>query len=94
MTLERGRDICLRNLLRKVYIACKDDEGNQRTRIRVAEFGAAIRLAGGSDTDSDVDMQGGGTAMDSDEVECLLANQIYKVSKNFQLRAAADEYRT
>lgn len=38
----------------------------RRTRIPIAEFGAAISL-------------GSKESMDSDEVECLLANMIYKV---------------
>ncbi|CCU81506.1 unnamed protein product [Blumeria hordei] len=72
LTLERGRDIALRNLLRKVFIAAgfessKDTTGPpmRRTRIPVAEFAAAISL-----DNSD--------PMDIDEVECLIANMIYK----------------
>lgn len=74
LTLERGRDITLRNLLRKVFVAggfedAKDSTSApvRRTRIPVAEFGAAISL-------------GNNERIDSDEVECLLANMIYKVS--------------
>lgn len=73
LTLERGRDIALRNLLRKVFIAGGLEEAKdytatpvRRTRIPVAEFGAAISL-------------GSKERMDNDEVECLLANMIYKV---------------
>jgi hypothetical protein len=73
LTLERGRDIALRNLLRKVFIAGGFEEAKdstsalvRRTRIPVAEFGAAISL-------------GSNERMDNDEVECLLANMIYKV---------------
>jgi len=72
LTLERGRDIALRNLLRKVFIAGGFEEAKEgqqervrRTRIPVAEFAAAISL-------------GSKERMDSDEVECLLANMIYK----------------
>ncbi|KAI1383887.1 PCI domain-containing protein [Hypoxylon trugodes] len=71
LTLERGRDIALRNLLRKVFIAGGSEEGKdgappvRRTRIPVAEFTAAIKISRGED-------------IDSDEVECLLANMIYK----------------
>lgn len=73
LTLERGRDIALRNLLRKVYVAGGFEEpkdGNaptRRTRIPVTEFAAAISL-------------GSRERIDNDEVECLLANVIYKVS--------------
>jgi hypothetical protein len=73
LTLERGRDIAVRNLLRKVFIAGGFEEAKdantppvRRTRIPVAEFGAAISL-------------GSKETMDSDEVECLLANMIYRV---------------
>lgn len=80
LTLERGRDIALRNLLRRVFIAGGFEEAKdatsaplRRTRISVAEFGAAISL-------------GSKESMDSDEVECLLANMIYKVSSRFACR--------
>lgn len=72
LTLERGRDIALRNLLRKVFIAGGFEEAKdgqppvRRTRVPVAEFTAAIKLSGGR-------------SVDTDEVECLLANMIYKV---------------
>ncbi|RYP17008.1 hypothetical protein DL765_004769 [Monosporascus sp. GIB2] len=71
LTLERGRDIALRNLLRKVFIAGGFEEAKdgaapvRRTRVPVAEFTAAMKLKGGDD-------------VDADEVECLLANMIYK----------------
>ncbi|POR35798.1 Protein CSN12 [Tolypocladium paradoxum] len=73
LTLERGRDIALRNLLRKVFMAGgfedqKDADATpvRRTRVPVAEFRAAICMGSG------------GEMMDTDEVECLLANMIYK----------------
>jgi hypothetical protein len=73
LTLERGRDIALRNLLRKVFLAGGFEESKdanappvRRTRIRTVEFGAAISM-------------GNKETMDDDEVECLLANMIYKV---------------
>ncbi|KAI0169365.1 PCI domain-containing protein [Hypoxylon sp. FL1284] len=71
LTLERGRDIALRNLLRKVFIAGGFEEGKdgsapvRRSRIPVTEFVAAIKISSGED-------------IDTDEVECLLANMIYK----------------
>lgn len=75
LTLERGRDIALRNLLRKVFLAGGFDELKEgetvavrRTRVPVAEFQAAICMGSGGDI------------IDTDEVECLLANMIYKVS--------------
>jgi len=64
----------LRNLLRKVFIAGGFDEAKdgdaapvRRTRVPVAEFQAAISM-------------GSGHLVDPDEVECMLANMIYKVS--------------
>lgn len=75
LTLERARDIALRNLLRKVFMAGGFEETKEansapvrRTRVPVAEFQAAIC------------MESGGEMVDTDEVECLLANMIYKVS--------------
>lgn len=73
LTLERGRDIALRNLLRKVFIAGGFDEFKEgespvrRTRVPVAEFRTAICMGSG------------GELIDADEVECLIANMIYKV---------------
>lgn len=75
LTLERGRDITLRNLLRKVFLAGGYEEPKdgaaplRRTRIPVEEFAAAIRLGSKS----------GNERLENDEVECLLANMIYKV---------------
>ncbi|MCJ1479533.1 COP9 signalosome (CSN) subunit [Lambiella insularis] len=75
LTLERGRDIALRNLLRKVYLVAGFEESKdgtpplRKTRIPVVDFGVAIRL--GSKV---VDHR-----LENDEVECLLANMIYKV---------------
>ncbi|KAL9134492.1 MAG: hypothetical protein Q9175_004324 [Cornicularia normoerica] len=80
LTLERGRDICLRNLLRKVYLAGDlDEEGKRSTRIYVKDFAAAIRLgeSGGSGEGMDVEMDGS-AGENNDEVECLVANMIYK----------------
>lgn len=74
LTLERGRDVALRNLLRKVFIARGFEEAKEgekpvrRTRVPIAEFAAAISL-------------GSQEKIDNDEVECLLANMIYKVSQ-------------
>jgi len=74
LTLERGRDIALRNLLRKVFIAggfeepkAEGEKAVRRTRVPIAEFAAAISL-------------GSQEVLETDEVECLLANMIYKVS--------------
>ncbi|KAI0409905.1 PCI domain-containing protein [Xylaria palmicola] len=71
LTLERGRDIVLRNLLRKVFMAGGFDEAKEgaapmrRTRIPITEFTAAVQMSSGETTDLD-------------EVECLMANMIYK----------------
>ncbi|OAA63718.1 cop9 signalosome complex subunit 12 [Niveomyces insectorum RCEF 264] len=72
LTLERGRDIALRNLLRKVFLAGGFEEPTEpgatsvrRTRVPVAQFAAAIKL-------------GSQETLDPDEVECFLANMIYK----------------
>lgn len=76
LPLERGRDIALRNLFRKVFIAggfeeAKDGQSPiRRTRIPVTEFAAALRIGTHADARTRVDI---------DEVECLLSNLIYKV---------------
>lgn len=76
LTLERGRDIILRNIFRRVFIAGGfEGEGEarvRRTRVPVKEFAAALMLAGAEVGDG----EGG---IDGDEVECLVANGIYKV---------------
>ncbi|CAF9925174.1 MAG: COP9 signalosome (CSN) subunit [Heterodermia speciosa] len=73
LTLERGRDICLRNLLRKVCLhqGWKDD--GQMRKVSVSEFVAAVGYSerGGRPL-------GNGEYLDRDEVECQLANMIYK----------------
>lgn len=82
LTLERTRDICMRNLFRKVFLAAgfedpKDKPESdpsvtkiRRSRIRIEEFEAAMRVAyRGSEN----------VIIDRDEVECFLANMIYKV---------------
>jgi COP9 signalosome complex subunit 12 len=82
LTLERGRDIVLRNLFRKVFLAGGFDppKGGEseppvrRTRVPVKEFAAALQMAGAEIGDG----EGG---VDIDEVECLIANSIYKVSR-------------
>lgn len=75
LTLERGRDIALRNLLRKVFLSGgfedvkpgeEDKPKVRKTRVPVSEFGKAISV-------------GSKEIMDGDEVECLIANMIYKV---------------
>lgn len=84
LALERGRDIALRNLFRKVFIAGGFEEAKEqgaaplrRTRVPVAEFQAAINL------------KSEGDRIDTDEVECFLANMIYKVWSIFLTLLAA-----
>ena len=78
LTLERGRDVTLRNLLRKVFLAGgyeplkegqTEAERIRRTRIPISEFAAALKLGMGVD----------GQVLEGDEVECMIANMIYKV---------------
>lgn len=81
LTLERSRDICMRNLFRKVFLNAgledvKDPNTGEvtghvrRTRFNLSEFEAAIRIASRGASDP--------IMVDSDEVECFLANMIYK----------------
>jgi hypothetical protein len=88
LTLERSRDIALRNLLRKVFLAAGYDdlkEGQtekdriRKTRIPLINFATAMRMG--------IAGKGSGQAVEDDDVECLLANQIYKVSTVHVLHA-------
>jgi hypothetical protein len=81
LPLERGRDLALRNLFRNVFLAGGFEEAKagefaaapvRRTRVPVIEFAAALRIGTNADGKSRIDL---------DEVECLLANLIYKVSQ-------------
>lgn len=79
LTLERSRDVTIRNLFRKVflvggYMPLKEGETIpvRRTRIPIAEFSTAMLVSGAEVSDGD-----GG--VDRDEVECAIANMIYKV---------------
>ena len=87
LPLERGRDITLRNLFRKVFIAGGFEESKdgqpaiRRTRVPVVEFAVALRIGNHTDDKSRIDI---------DEVECLLSNLIYKVGCSiFEFVAAA-----
>lgn len=67
-------------VFRKVYLAGDlDEEGKRNTRIYVKDFAAAIRLgeSGASGEGMDVEMDGS-AGENNDEVECLVANMIYK----------------
>lgn len=76
LTLERGRDVCMRNLFRQVYLAGgfevpKEDKPEttnkiRRSRFSISEFVTAVRMSGKQ-------------SLESEEVECLIANMIYKV---------------
>lgn len=78
LALESCRLIVLRNLMRKVFIAGGFEPGKddappvRRTRITVAEFVAAVKLSAGGE-------RAAGPPVDRDEVECFIANLIYKV---------------
>jgi hypothetical protein len=86
LTLERSRDVTIRNLFRKVflvggYLDLKEGETTpmRRTRIPISEFSTALLLSGAEVSDG----EGG---IDRDEVECAMANMIYKVSYSGQNR--------
>ncbi|EFQ94777.1 hypothetical protein CFE70_010297 [Pyrenophora teres f. teres 0-1] len=79
LTMERSRDITLRNLLRKVYLAGgydelqegqSEDKRIRKSRVPIANFAAALRMGTAG--------EGSGQVLEDEEVECLLANQIYK----------------
>ena len=79
LTLERSHDIALRNVLRNVFLAGgyeplkpgqTEADRTRRSRIPVTEFTAAVRLSSGAQDGEDIN---------ENEVECMLANMIYKV---------------
>lgn len=81
LTFERSRDLCLRNLFRKVFLYAGWDEikdpqtgevtgKSRRTRLKIAEFEAAVRIAYRNSSEPVI--------VERDEVECFIANMIYK----------------
>ncbi|KAH9906208.1 PCI domain-containing protein [Xylariomycetidae sp. FL2044] len=73
LTLERGRDVALRNLLIKVFIAAGFEDSKdgtpstlRRTRIPIVNFEAAIKISSGMEK------------VDTDEILSLMASLIYK----------------
>jgi hypothetical protein len=89
LTLERGRDVVVRNVLRRVYVlggfeAAKEEGATpvRRTRVPLGEFVAGVRVSLGQ-------IEGGedGEVIEGDEVECMIANMIYKVCVRMCLRA-------
>lgn len=95
LTLERSREIALRNLLRKVYLAGGYDELKEgqtekdrirKSRIPLSHFATALRMG--------LSGKGSGQVVEDDEVECLLANQIYKVSLSFRPCSAIAQFRS
>jgi hypothetical protein len=81
LALESCRLVVLRNLMRKVFLAGGYEPGKEgqppvrRTRIQIAEFLAAVSMSAGGDRAA--------MAVDRDEVECFIANLIYKVCGSF-----------
>ncbi|KAI4196422.1 MAG: hypothetical protein LQ350_006567 [Teloschistes chrysophthalmus] len=78
LSLERARDLCVRNLLRKVWLM---EGGKENTRVKVGVFAAAMRFSMMPLPGRD-EMMGAGLekeeGMEDDEVECLIAGLIYK----------------
>jgi COP9 signalosome complex subunit 12 len=94
LTLERCRDVVLRNVFRKAFIAGgfeppkegqKGDEPPvRRTRVPVDEFVAAVRVSmrqsyGNGEANGNIAADMSADGVDRNEVECFLANLIYKV---------------
>jgi hypothetical protein len=91
LTLERSRDIALRNLLRKVFLAegyedLKEGQTEmgriRKSRIPISHFATAFRMGTAG--------AGSGQVIEDDEVECLLANMIYKVRACYLTLSALD----
>ena len=68
LTLERGREVVLRNLFRKAYMM-QTTQGAAKARVPLELFRIAVEVSTGLARE-----------MESEEVECLLANMIYSVS--------------
>ncbi|PWW75066.1 hypothetical protein C7212DRAFT_282317 [Tuber magnatum] len=77
LTLERTRDIAMRNLFRKVVLYQNEEN---RTKIPVRQFQIAMGCAGRGEADGDTVMRSTPerVEVEVEEVECLLANMIYK----------------
>lgn len=73
LSLERARDICLRNLLRKVWLL---EGGKENTRVKVGTFAAGVRF---SMYGQQIKTERGEMMIEDEEVECLVAGLIYKV---------------
>lgn len=65
LALERAREVVLRGVFKKVWVA-----NGKQSRVSIGDFkaGLVVALAGGQ-----------GEKIESEEVECLVANMIYKV---------------
>ena len=78
LTLERARDVCVRNLFRQVARAAGWEEGKEgetrRSRIQIAEFVAGWRIGSGRG-EEEVPSAGEDERY---EVEWMIANLIYK----------------
>ncbi|KAI4178218.1 MAG: hypothetical protein L6R41_008481, partial [Letrouitia leprolyta] len=72
LSLERARDICLRNLLRKVWLL---EGGKENTRVKVGTFAAGVRF---SMYGQQIKTERGEMMIEDEEVECLVAGLIYK----------------
>lgn len=67
LTLEKGREICLRNALRKTWL-CLDEDKRQKVLVETFRVGLGISSGVGAE------------GIDGEEVECLLTNMIAGVS--------------
>lgn len=97
LSLERARDLCVRNLLRKVWLL---EGGKENTRVKIGTFAAGMRCSmfysawTPNPSPSPSDDEGETVSeeyvraeidamMEDDEVECLIAGLIYKVRPLF-----------
>ncbi|KAL8634801.1 MAG: hypothetical protein Q9228_007636 [Teloschistes exilis] len=84
LSLERARDLCVRNLLRKVWLL---EGGRDNTRVKIGTFATGMRFSmvvsawmsgSTSDRGGSVSSEELPAGMEDDEVECLIAGLIYK----------------
>ncbi|KAI4088280.1 MAG: hypothetical protein LQ344_006194 [Seirophora lacunosa] len=79
LSLERARDLCLRNLLRRIWVLQGGREGSGRVKVAVLARGVRWSMTGAkSRAEEEGEGQGGGFGLGDEEVECLVAGLVFK----------------
>ncbi|KAL8754269.1 MAG: hypothetical protein Q9184_005159 [Pyrenodesmia sp. 2 TL-2023] len=72
LSLERARELCLRNLLRKIWLLQGGKEGSGRVKVAMFAEGVRWSLRGGENGVGEEER------VEDEEVECWVANLIYR----------------